>query len=312
MTKNNANKVTTIDTVKENLILARNKSAVHKQKFLIFASSININSKIFAFEGVNDKRAYYQWIKNINPKITYEQYECGCKNNVLSLFDSIKKDKTGLKNRTYFFIDKDFDSLNGRAPNEYIFVTDKYSIENYLVSPEILDDLLKVDFHCNGCTKTREVIFEIFEKSFKQFLKSSEEINFRIYVSKKLGINRTDHVNEKIEKFCLIHLDKTDQVKHNPALLIPLEFEPATDNLEELRSNFNNLEPKNDYRGKFILKFFINWLKLLRIDRVSDQPRFFTNIPKSKFKVSGEISFESLLPKSIAPSGLNEFIRVIH
>lgn len=309
---NKSNHEPAIDTFKEILISARNKSAVLKQDLLIFASSIDISSKIFAFEGVNDKRAYYQWIKKINPKIKYEEYECECKNNVLTLFDTIKNDQTGLQKRTYFFVDKDFDMLNERESNGKIFMTDKYSIENYLVSPKILDDILKIDFHCNGNSKIRQETFEIFKKSFDDFLESSKEVNFRIYASKLLKINRINPIDENIDKFCIIHLYKTEKINHAPNLIIPLEFEPASDKIKELKLKFDKLEPDKDYRGKYILKFFIQWLKLLRIDRISDQSIHFKNTPKSKFKVSGDISFETLLSKSIGPSGLNEFIGAIH
>lgn len=309
---NKSNHEPEIDTFKEILISARNKSAVLKQDLLIFASSIDISSKIFAFEGVNDKRAYYQWIKKINPKIKYEEYECECKNNVLTLFDSIKNDQTGLQKRTYFFVDKDFDMLNGRELNEKIFMTDKYSIENYLVSPEILDDILKIDFHCNGNVKIRKETYDIFKKSFDEFLESSKEVNFRIYASKLLKIKRINPIDESIDKFCIIHLDKKEKIDHAPSLIIPLESEPAPDKIKELKLKFDNLEPDKDYRGKYILKFFINWLKLLRIDRISDQSIHFKNIPKSKFKISGDISFENLLSKSIGPSGLKDFIGAIH
>ncbi|WP_456744867.1 DUF4435 domain-containing protein [Bradyrhizobium sp. USDA 4354] len=47
----------------------------------------------------------------------------------------------------YFFVDRDFDDFRGfQSDPATTFCTDQYSIENYLVTREVLEELLKDDF----------------------------------------------------------------------------------------------------------------------------------------------------------------------
>ena len=110
------------DTVVDGYLLrikeAKNVRAVLKVDFAAFASAIPDDTKIFAFEGPADKAVFYHWIKSVSPALKYEPHVCKNKFNVLQLFDSLQSDLTGLAERAYFFVDRDFDGLQGRDEHD--------------------------------------------------------------------------------------------------------------------------------------------------------------------------------------------------
>jgi hypothetical protein len=77
----------------------------------------------------------------------------------------------------YFFVDRDFDDLQGRSAHERLFITNKYSVESYLVCDRLLEELLKIEFHCNGHAAVRTKIIEKFKKAYEAFLTVTKEVN---------------------------------------------------------------------------------------------------------------------------------------
>jgi hypothetical protein len=49
-----------------------------------------------------------------------------------------------LKFNRAFFVDRDFDDLQGRLPDNTVYMTETYSIENCIVCREVLEDILKM------------------------------------------------------------------------------------------------------------------------------------------------------------------------
>ena len=68
------------------------------------------------------------------------------------------------------------------------------------------------------------------------------------------------------------------------------------------------MRPNLSYRGKFALRFFSKWLEALRNDRLSDEPKLFSDAPKAEFHVSGDFSFDKLVTKAPAPPALAQFL----
>lgn len=181
-----------LDPYVERLKSAKNVRAVAKVCFATFASSITEKTNIFAYEGSADKLVFYYWINGIRRGLKYEPYVVKNKNAVLQLFDALKNDETGLGDKVYFFVDRDFDQLQGRAEDEKIFMTKAYSIENYFVCKELLEDILNIEFHCNGYPAVRNDIINLFNDLYAKFLKITEHINLRIFVARKLGIHQIE------------------------------------------------------------------------------------------------------------------------
>lgn len=93
--------------------------------------------QIFAFyEGDEDSSYYQKMIKSALPKdFELEELVAGCKNNVLKLWREFDW-STYDRHQILFFVDRDLSFWLGEPQSfgENVFVTDEYSVENYVVS----------------------------------------------------------------------------------------------------------------------------------------------------------------------------------
>jgi hypothetical protein len=293
------------------LSAAKEVVAVAKVEFAAFASAVPDEVKIFAYEGVADKIIYYHWIGKTRPDIAYEPYVCRNKRNTLSLFDVLSEDLTGLGDRVYYFVDSDFDGLQGRAAHFRIFCPDRYSVENFVVSSKVLEDLLTIDFHCHGHPAVRERIRDVFADVYRQFLNATKEINFRIFLARKLGIKQLDALPERINQLARVELLGAWEGGVAENELVKLEREPTKEEKAALTEEFEAIPPEYGYRGKFALVFFIRWLALLRDDRMCARSTLFSAVPPTEFSVNGGFSLPTLAPKAIVPDGLFAFLGAI-
>jgi hypothetical protein len=289
------------------ITIAKERDSVAKIQFAEFASTICENDKIFAYEGRDDKIVYYYWVRRLRHGLAYTPYVCKNKAKTLQLFDSLKEDKTGLIERVYFFVDHDFDGLQGRNADPRIFVTDMYSVENYVVNVKVVDDLLQIDFHC-GSKDMRDVVIDLFEKDYASFLALMKECNYRIYLSRTCRIEQLGDLPNRINQLANVSLGNVTRGDCNPEDLVLLIREPTPSEFSEKRSDFEKLSPSDHYRGKFAIVFFAKWLELLRKERLSESSDLFSGIPLPEFSIKGDFSFETLAPKSELPVDLSKFI----
>ncbi|CAB3783410.1 DUF4435 domain-containing protein [Pararobbsia alpina] len=281
---------------------------VEKMELATFAASIPEGTIIFAYEGRDDKVIFYHWINRIDSTLRYEPFICKNKWMTLRLFDSLNIDLTGLKDRVYFFVDRDFDDTGGRTPNSKLFVTDKYSVENYVVCSELLDDILKIDFHCEGMNDLRKEIIAAFETVYAQFLNVTRAINFRIFLSRKLNIRQLDDLPERINLIARVELHRVWANDRAISDIVPLDREPTQDEMARFADEFDQIVPASGYRGKFALRFFVRWLEHLRKDRNAEASHFFAVAPATDFAIGGNFSLDTLAPKTPPPAQLVGFI----
>jgi len=218
---------------------------------------------------------------------------------------------SGLSKGVYFFVDRDFDDLRGREASNDIFVTDKYSIENYLVDDVVLNELLKNEFNCHLALAHAKYIREEFGRMWDLFCQYTREINFRLFVMRRLGIKLLSPLPEKIGKIANVQLDGVFPVEHDVKVLVHAQREPSEDELAGLRDEFDGLDKYARYRGKFALMFFMKWLEQLALDYNSEKPRLFPKIPNSKVHYQ-KVGIDSLASKSNLPAGLAEFLAQVN
>nr|WP_315598381.1 DUF4435 domain-containing protein [uncultured Cupriavidus sp.] len=283
-------------------------SAVDKTEFATFSSSVPEGIKIFSFEGRDDKIIYDHWIRRIAFDVAYEPYVSKNKRSNLQLFDSLQRDLTGLGQRVYFFVDRDFDDLQDRAAHEKLFMTEKYSVESYLVCNNLLEELLKVEFHCNGYLSIRKRIIEIFKLTYNSFLDVTKELNFRAFIAAREKIRRTEDIPPGINMLANVGIDSVTSAGIPVDQIIKLEREPTEEEVVRWREEFEAFDPAERYRGKFALAFFVKWLSLLRQDRLSQAPTCFAEVPLPDYGVKGNFSFDSLAPRAAFPDGLPAFL----
>lgn len=299
------------DPYLQSLKVAKDSPAVIKVDLAALDSALPADWKIFAYEGPADKIIYYGWIKSLAPGVKYEPFVCRSKCKVMQLFDVLRRDLTGLGRRIYFFVDRDFDGLQGREPTDRVFITEAYSIENYVVCPEVLDDLLKVEFHCEGYPAVRERVRLLFSDVYEKFLNITSAINFRIFLSRKLKIDQLSELPTSVDRLAIIELSTVHAAEASPAQLVVLDREPSAEEVEGFVAEFEAICPQVGYRGKFSLAFFVKWLGILRADRLQANPTLFNDIPPAEFKISGAFSLDTLAPKAPPPGNLPGFLQAL-
>lgn len=193
------------DQYLEAMKAARDRTAVLKIALVQLRSRFP-DRLIFAFEGIDDKIVYYHWIRKLSPDTVYEALPCGSKRNVLRLREVCARDMNELSNGVYYFIDRDFDEFANFTKEKNTFMTDCYSVENYLVSDSIFDDVLTNEFHCHARPEVRQRIRTVFNAVHDAFLAVSRSLNFRIFEARKLKIDILPAIPDKLNKIFVVTL----------------------------------------------------------------------------------------------------------
>lgn len=289
---------------------ARNSPSVLKYKLLILRGKFP-DMIVLAFEDDDDKIVYFQWIKRIRPELEYEPFPCSGKKHVMQLFDMVSRDLGDINKGIYFFIDRDFDDRIGYDDDDKVFMTDKFSVENYIVSKKVLYEVLKNEFHCHFDPDRRESICNLFDEVYSMFLESTRELNFRIFSAKRLNISFARPISDKISKIANIQINSVSPLTESPEKTIALCGDIQTDKIQDIISEFNQLDGIDRYRGKFAYSFFYKWLLLLYEDYNSTNSTIFDGLDRSSKVRISEIGLSNLASKSDLPNGLEDFVQEI-
>lgn len=172
--------------------------------------------QIFAFyEGDEDPSFYRQFIIKIsNSEYELEEIIAGCKNNVIKLQQSIDWGRYNIK-QIAFFVDRDL-SFWLDQPYEYgenVFVTDEYSVENYICNSHMFRVWLqRFEGFSRASKKEIDDMINIYEGMKPVFEALMKPIMAKAVVAKRHNsdvalkeykpafefINDSDHVNLNI------------------------------------------------------------------------------------------------------------------
>jgi len=287
---------------------ARNADAVIKVGLLGLRASYP-RGVILVFEGTEDKGVYFQWIRRARPEFSYEPFPCGGKKMVLALKKAVDRDRNDLKSGLYFIIDRDFDEYQGVEPDGSIFMTPRYSIENYLSCPSVLEEILKIDFGCDGKIALRGAVCELFEDARKCFNKVIRETNFLLYICR---VNRIElpPIAKKFGGLLTVKLDGAARGDLSPLEYLGPSREPTEAEVNGAEGPFAAFDPNLRYRGKFLVAFFKKWLELLVIERnasrgVFEGHEFVGTVNTQVF------TLENFASKSILPEGFVGFVNAM-
>lgn len=297
------------DLYVRHFLASRDSAARQKIKLAEFRARYP-EGVIFSVEGIDDKQVYLHWIRRSVPNLEYEIHVCDTKDDALKLLDALRRDQTGLAENVYFLLDKDFDGLKGRAPGREVFMTECYSIENYLVSPSVLDDVLRTELHCHGEPRCRGEVIRTFELVYEKFLKVTRDLNFRIFVSRRGGIRQVDRLPNRISDLASVSLLEVSASGAAIEVVVKLEREPSAGEMELHAPDFNELIPQAHYRGKFALMFFQRWLSLLARDRKSEESQLFPNVARNLSPVNN-FTLDMMAARATAPPELHSFLQTV-
>jgi hypothetical protein len=211
----------------------------------------------------------------------------------------------------YYIIDRDYDDLAGEELDEFIFMTDMYSVENYLVSEGVLNELLKNEFHCHLRPDMRVAICQLFSEVYQEFLAQTKEMNRRIFIARRLNLTLTRSIPNKLSDIVKVELTKIASFDKPPEETIVYGAEPTDEDLKRLHEEFENLDPRTRYRGKYALLFFRKWLEKLEEEYRSPALGLFKTLDVNSRVRSGELVLSNFASKSDLPVGFQDFIQAI-
>ena len=266
------------------------------------------DATIFVFEGDDDRAIYFSWVRFVEPAFRYEPFCCGGKDGVLRLKGAVDRDVGDLANGVFFFIDRDFDDARDAVLDERIYMTEHYSVENYLVDAEVLDELLKIEFHCHSEPAARARVCELFDRMFGKFVEVTVDVNRELHAVRRSRIKLKCPLPKAIGKVVDIQLEDVRRTAVSVAELVQPERPVSAEEYEAARADFDALEPRTRFRGKFAIDFFLRWLELLAKDRREQKTPVFAGLkPDVKVNIA-RLSLGLLAARSRPPHSFREFL----
>lgn len=273
---------------------------------------INTRSKVpgrmvFVFEGDDDRGVYFSWVRFVDSTLKYEPFTCKGKSAVLKLKGAVDRDAGDLANGVYFFIDRDFDDSRGVVLDDRIYMTDAYSIENYLVNREVLEEILKIELNCHGRPDVRANLAAAFERVYDQFLLISEKYNLLIYCARKTRME-LDQIPASLMKYMVVERNEVSRSQRDDADFLPSTSGLSEKDVEAFREEFNRLDRRTRYRGKFAFSFFIHWLGVLAADRRNTESDLFGGMDVEARTRVDRLSITTVASRSTPPESFCKFL----
>ena len=246
------------------------------------------------FEGYDT--AYYH--SRIDNRVVGEKeyINCGGKQNVLSLFNSITNHELYKFAKTAFFIDRDFDPPICEELRTKVYETPVYSIENFYVTVDAFKRILGNAFRINKNSETETEVeiykkcVEVYQHSLNLFHDKAALLNFFLMI-----IREKESLNSIKHSFNLLKFKNLFQVQLNDvtckydlrklnAIFVEAADIQETD-IAEKRVSISDA-PENIFRGKFEIEFLKFFLKKLKDDLCLIEPVHFSCRNKVSFNIS--------------------------
>ncbi len=291
----------------------------------------NDNTIFCLVESVEDNSFYRHFFEIYKENIPVKYIVCNGKQNVIDNYNDLDWQFYD-KKRILFFIDKDFDDYIERETlnDENVFITDYYSIENYLVDEKILEK-----FITDNCLITSESVIQLavenFKKQHKIFVKQLKMISAWMMYCRK---NNFEVCFNDIKMSDLFKIDNDGKLIKKSLSTYRSKFEYLCDktqsnhfNITEIRFFYNKIKeetkPKKYIRGKYELYFMFMYLKYISENVVNEISREVKEHnksvrgkdkivrPKSTIQIKEENVFQVLYNKSKVPIKLKSFLETI-
>lgn len=291
----------------------------------VTAYSINKPDLVYCFfEGDEDKK-YYGGRITIKYQKEFEDFTCGGRDFVLKAIELIKNRTEYNDAKVLFFIDKDYtyDKVEDK-----LYVTPCYSIENFYSTKDTLKRILNSEFNMKEREENFIKILDLYttlltnyhdELLFLNALLSCQyDIRIKTNTSTRLDINEVlkNYFKNNENMFDVdlnLRVNIFDDLR-NKDILENILFKDApkiTDDLLDEKLvlfNSNDFNKACMFRGKFELKFFIDFLKRLKEEATAKEQKILTKKYKCSLSFKLEDSISVLTQYSNTPNCLIEFL----
>lgn len=258
----------------------KNNVTQHLQNYL---SKRKEGKQALVFEGQQCSSFYIPFILR-KYDFSDENYQLSLdgRENVLEFRRLKLRNKQIQDDNILFFIDRDYVSPSISENCKDVYVTDRYAIENYFIDETTINNFIRTNF-CLGDfsdssedTKTlMEDIERLYISTLNDYLRLTQKLQKIIYICRVNNINCIP--TDKFNFFIKFRDDKDDQfpmkilLNNNTDIFQKLkipssDFDRISDLLNQV-NEFDDLNPRNDWRGKyhvFFLMKFLNYLIYLR------------------------------------------------
>ncbi len=271
---------------------ARSRPVAVLQKFLV---QYNPHSnRIHAFvEGTPDLAFYRNYLERYVANDNLEMYSCEGKGNVYDTYENIVRRFPGCLH-VLFFVDKDLDDITGRAwpIDPRIYVTDAYSVENYLVNKDVIDRFV-ADF-----VKVKRVEFDFkaicgdFEEMTYQFQRLVLPLMSWILIMRRAGARPNLNGIDLDKMFVFTGSGpKKRRFRNRVDYLVNVTgVEENTQSWRQLLQTcdeLSHIEPQRYIRGKFYAWFVLEFIR-----------RLIAEIDNLARKLGGAVSVSAQLHES--------------
>lgn len=273
---------------------SRSKAQVAYQDFILHTRA-NKDGLFCFFEGKDN--AYY--ISRVKKYINqYHFINCGGRENVLEVYKLINYHREYDKYKKGFFIDRDFNPPLS-PPNPEIFETSCYSIENFYVSINVFQEILKNHFHLSEISQEFDVCTRLFKERQQEFHNAVILFNawYACLINRKnreqlqTGVNLDDKLPKGFIKFELDIITQeynTETIKNK----FTKALEVSDEILQEKIKEFRDCEQDKVFRGKYELEFVLTIIELILQDSTITKKYIKSKI---KFAFGEKISNEQAL-----------------
>lgn len=291
-------------TLLTRMVEAKRSPAVLRLKLVTIGARFP-DHRILIFEGVDDVGVYQEWIRRFRDSEWYRPLPGAGKKQLLELLRQLREEGSPLLEHVRFFVDHDYDGVSKADVCRYLFVTDRYSIENYLCDRRVIDEILVDELRCAGDVGSLDTALNAFDAFWGALLEQLIEpcaiyragVLRRLRVSKKPGkLNGAISIELREVKSAI---SWSDVVQFDP----PPSQTDVTASAGVIRSGGGF-----QHRGKWLLGAVRAWMALIYADRRSDQPKLFPTTVAELGPSPDQISLRSLAARSSVPSGLEEFL----
>lgn len=227
--------------------------------------------KLFCFyEGDTDKD-YYNFRIEQYCKKNIEYFICGGKSKVKNSKDMILKNSKHRKDSILFFIDRDFDN---DFTDEYLYVTSHYSIENFYITDDAINKILRKIIFRSNLSNEEELsefngILDLLKERKREFVEKTLLLNAFFSLQRKK--TKPTHQKPKLDKIKTIKSAPfVTSIKVNE-VIVEYNFDTLknhTDNYIEIETNeleceIDRLQVDSErlLRGKYFNSFIVSILK---------------------------------------------------
>jgi len=222
------------------------------------------------FEGHPDKAFYRPFIENhTRGRYRLYTYRCEGKSRVYDTFREISARHPECRG-VLFFVDKDVDDILGVPwpTDPRIFVTDVYSIENYLADRSVLARLINDLLRFKNVSYPTDPLLEHFDRQLQRFYRRITPVMAWVVYSRRmakrpnLGNVQMGHLLS-FSSDCTVRFGPRGRLGYLDASAGISTPTGAGIHMRRVAKELSRIPPKRIVRGKFEIWFFVEFFKQL-------------------------------------------------